>query len=53
MKNSTKVNLLSFNTTAVFLHACRKMTLLKRDSAVGVFACVTFSSDCWFELQVE
>jgi len=29
------------------------MTFLKRDSAVDVFALVTLSSDCQFELQVE
>jgi len=55
VKNSAKVTLHSFNTTAVFLHDAMvwKMTFLKRGSAVGVFAWVTLSSDCRFELQVE
>jgi len=38
VKNSAKVTLLNFNTTAVSLHdvIVSEMTLLKRDSAVGV-----------------
>jgi len=31
----------------------REMTFLKRGIVVGVFAWVTLSSGCWFELQVE
>jgi len=53
VKNAAKAMLLSFNTTAVFLHDIMETTFLKRGSAVGMFGWVTLSSDCWFELQVE
>jgi len=55
VNNSAKVTLASFNKTALFLcdEWCWKMLFLKRDGAVAVFAWVTYSSDCRFELQVE
>ena len=55
MKNSVKVTLLSFNTTAAFLHdvMVSENDVLKRGSAVSVFAWGTLSSDRRFKLQVE
>jgi len=56
VKNSTKGTLLSFSTTAVFLHyvmVSEYDVLEVWGSDVGVFAWVTLSSDCRFELQVE
>jgi len=55
VKNSAKVKLLSFNRNVVFLNDLkhRKVTFLKRDSAVGMFAWVIKSLDCRFELQVK
>jgi len=56
VKTSTKVTLLSFNTTAVFLY---KVMVSENDvfkagySAVDVFACVIRSSGCNFELHEE
>jgi len=52
VKNSAKVTLLSFNTTAhnVILS---ENDVLEAGSAVGAFVWVTSSSDCRFELQVE
>jgi len=55
VKKSAKLTLLSFNITAIVLHdlMVSKMTFLKRDSAVGVFAWVMESSNSRLELQVE
>jgi len=55
VKNFAKVKLLSFNVTAVFPH-CVMMSendVLEAGSTVDVFAWLTQSSDCEFELQVE
>jgi len=50
-----KVKLVSFNANAVFAHdvMVSENDVLEAGSAVGVFAWLTYSSDCKFELQVE
>jgi len=55
VKNFAKITFLSFNTSTVFLHdvTVPENDFLKRGGAVGVFSCVTLSSDYQFELQVE
>ena len=54
VKNSAKVTLLSFNVTAVFSYDAMvsENDVLEAGSAVDVFAWLTYSSDCKFELQV-
>jgi len=53
VKNSAKITLLSFNTTAVFLHDVMVLEndVLERGGAFRAFLGVTLSSDCRFELQ--
>ena len=47
--------MLSFNATAVFPHEAMvsEKDVLEAGSAADVFAWLTQSSDCMFELQVE
>jgi len=54
-KNSAKVTLLSFNATSVFPYdvMVSENDVLKTGCVVNVFAWLTKSSDCKFELQVE
>jgi len=55
VKNSAKVTLVSFNATAVFPHGVMVLEndVLEAGDAVDVFAWLTYSSDCKFELQVQ
>jgi len=50
-----KLTLLSFNATAVSPHdvMVSENDVLEAGSAVDVFAWLTWSSDCKFELQAE
>jgi len=56
VKKSAKATLHSFNTMCCFWHdvmVTENYVLEAGYTAVGVFAWVTFSSDCRLELQVE
>ena len=55
VKSFAKITFLSFNTIAVFLHDVMvpENDVLEAGSAVDVFAWVTLSSNCRFQLQVE